>query len=125
MKNFQKKKEIRNFFQSKIFLIFLGIIFLVFFWNVIGIIGKMKETARNKKIVENKITELTKQKDKLTIDIQKLNTPKGVEENIRDKFGLAKEGEGMVVVVDDKAQLVVPDTSKSSGFFSFFTNLFK
>ena len=48
-----------------------------------------------------------------------------MEENIRDKFGLAKEGEGVVVIVDDKNQDVSHKDESSSGVFSFFTKIFK
>ena len=38
----------------------------------------------------------------LNDDISKLNTEQGVEETIRDKFQVVKEGEKMVVIVDEE-----------------------
>ena len=125
MKNFQKNKEIKDFLQSKVFLIFLTITLFIFIWNIIGVIGKLRETSKNKKIAEDKITELTKEKERLNSDIQKLSTQKGVEESIRDKFGLAKQGEGVIIIVDDKNSSTNNTEVKSNGFFSFFKNLFK
>jgi cell division protein FtsB len=75
-------------------------------------------------VVENKVIELQKQKEKLSLDIEKLKTDEGVEESIRTKFGLAKEGEGEIVIVEDKNPS--PPVEKSDGgFFSFLKNLFK
>jgi cell division protein FtsB len=111
--------------ESKIALIFLGIILVIFIYNLFGLFKKMQETAQNKKNIEDKITELEKSKENLDESITKLNTDKGVEESIRDKFGLAKEGEGMILVVDDKNAPAPEKKDDSSGFFSFFTNLFK
>ena len=75
---------------------------LFFVWGIIGFMGKMEVTRQNKKIAENKVAELQQEKIKLSSDIAKLKTEGGVEESIRLKFGLAKEGEGLIVVVDDK-----------------------
>ena len=111
--------------QSMPVLIFLGVVILVFAWGVLGFMGKMQETVRNKKIAEDKIAELQKQKDKLSSDIAKLKTDAGVEASIRDKFGLAKEGEGLIVVVDDKNQTATAVDSQAGGFWSWFKNLFK
>lgn len=111
--------------QSKPVLVFLGIIILVFAWSVLGLVGKMQETIKNKKIADDKIQELQKEKEKLLSDINELKTDKGVEKSIREKFGLAKEGEGMVVVVDDKNPPVAGEDAGKKGFFSFLKNLFR
>ncbi len=125
MISFQKSGKWRKITQSKFFLVFLGLVIAAFVYNLIGLSKKMEETIKNKKIVEDKITELGNSKDKLSSDISKLKTNEGVEANIREKFGLAKEGEGMVVIVDDKNSDNPPKIPNSSGFFSFLKNLFK
>ena len=102
MRNFQEKSKLRHIMQSKPVLVLLGIIILIFAWSIIQLIGKAGETAKNRKIAEDKIIELHKGKEKLSSDIAKLNTDSGIEENIREKFGLAKEGKSMIVIVEDK-----------------------
>ena len=124
MKNFQQKRSFRNILQSKPVLILLVILVLIFALGVINFMGKMEITRENRKIAESKVAELEKEKEKLSSDIAKLNTPRGVEESIRLKFGLAKEGENIIVVMDDKNQPEMK-TVPPSGFFSFFKNLFK
>lgn len=86
--------------------------------------GKMQITTENRKIAENKVTELEKEKEKLSTDISKLKTENGVEESIREKFPVAKEGENVIVIVDDKTPPAVPK-QESGGFFSFLRNFFK
>lgn len=85
--------------------------------------NKMQVTIENRKIAENKVAELEKEKKRLSSDISKLKSQDGVEESIREKFGLAKEGEGMIVVVEDKNPPQTPK-QKPGGFFSFLKNLF-
>ena len=125
MRKFQEKRNWRDIVQSRPILILLGIIVIAFTWNVYGILARMQETVKNRKIEEDKITQLEQRKDKLTNDIANLKTEKGVEENIRDKFGLVKEGEGMIVVVDDKDQASAIKATPSGGFWSFLKNIFK
>ncbi len=111
--------------QSKLFLIFLGVVIIVFSFSIFSFMNKMEETVKNKKIIEDKIAELEKSKEKLNSDITKLKTESGIEENIREKFGLAKEGENMILIVDDKNSPQTQKPPDSPWFFSFFDNLFK
>ena len=123
MRNFQEKRGWRNIVQSKPFLIFFGIVILFFSWNVFVFWNKMQETEKNKKIVEDKIALLKKQKEDISSEINSLNTMEGKEKFFRENLGLAKEGEDVTVVIEDKN----PPVSKPapSGFWSFFTNWFK
>ncbi|MBI3888176.1 septum formation initiator family protein [Candidatus Nomurabacteria bacterium] len=124
MRNFQQKRGWRNIFQSKPVLALFGILILVFAYNILGLWNKMQDTEKNKKIAEDKVAELLQQKKKLTTDINSLNTTEGKEKLFRENFGLAKDGEDLIVVVDDKNSPAVPKPA-SSGFFGFLKNLFK
>lgn len=123
MRNFQQKRVFKDILHSKPVLILLGLLVLFFAWGVIGFMRKMIVTRENKIIAENKVLELQKQKDKLTSDIAKLQTPGGVEDSIRDKFGLVKPGEGEVVVVEDKNHPPTPPDI-GGGFWGFLKKLF-
>lgn len=125
MRNFQQKKIWRSVVQSTPVLIILGIIILFFVWSVLGFWNKMGETTRNKEAIEDKAVALREQKEKLLTDIDSLNTEEGKERVFRENFGLAKEGEEVIIVVEDKEANNAQKTDSSSGFFSFFKNLFK
>ena len=125
MKSFQKNRGLNNILQSKPALVLFGLLIIFFAWNMLGFLSRMNTTRENRILAENKVSELNKQKEKLTHDIAKLNTENGVEETIREKFGLAKDGEEMIVVVDQKLPLQADNSSFSGGFFSFFKNWFK
>ncbi len=124
MRNFQEKRGFRHIMQSKPALVLLGIIVLVFSWSIIGLVGKAQETTRNKRIAEDKIAELQKKKFVLSSDIEKLKTDSGLEESIREKFGYAKEGERMIVVLDDTKQNQTTPAAPS-GISGFFKRLFE
>ena len=125
MRNFQHKRGWGNILQSKPVLVLLGVFILFFAWSVFGFWNKMEETSKNKKIAEEKVAELGQQKDKLTADINSLNTDEGKEKVFRENYGLVKTGEDETVVVEDKNPSAVPQANPSSNFLSFLKNLFK
>lgn len=125
MRNFQKKGKLWRLMQSKVFLVFLGILIIAFVFNLFSLVSKMEETSRNRKIVEDKIVELEKTKKELNLEINKLNTTEGIEKSIREKFGLAKDGENMILVVDDKNKTDAQKDDNSNRFLDFFNNLFR
>ena len=125
MRNFQEKRKSKYRIRPLYISVLLVIIILFFAWGMYGFTGKMLETTKNKKIAEDKIAELQNEKEKFSTDIAKLKTSEGIEESIREKFGWAKEGEGMVVVVDDGATEQTPKETKDQGFLSFLKNWFK
>ena len=124
MRNFKKQTGFHRILNSRPVL-GLFFLFLIFFaWGVFRFFGKMNITLENKRNAENKLMDLQKQKDKLSASISDLKTENGVEENIREKFGLVKEGENVIIVVDDKNKIPTPET-KTSTFFSSIRNWFK
>ena len=125
MKNFQQRTKFRQVMESKPVLVLLGIFVLLFSWSVIKLISKADESAKNRQEAEDKITELQKEHSQLSTNIQNLNTDQGKEEAIRDKFGLAKPGEEVMVVVNDQNPPPAPAASAPTGFFAFLKNLFK
>lgn len=110
--------------HSNVVLILLAFLVIFFAWGVIGFIVKMETVKDNRNLAEEKFIELEKKKIELSSQIARLNTEEGKEENIREKFGLAKEGEQLIVVVEDKNPQKEPK-DESGGFWGFFKNMFK
>ncbi len=110
--------------QSKPVLILLGILVLFFAWNILGFWNKMRETAQNKKIAEENLVSLQKQKDQLSSEINSLNTEEGKEAFIRENYGLVKQGEGEIVIVDNQNPPAAPPSS-FSGFWNFLKHIFQ
>jgi cell division protein FtsB len=124
MRNFQQKRNWRNIIESKPVLILLGILILFFAWNILGFWNKMRETEKNKKTAEEEVVSLEQQKEKLSSGLNSLNTDEGKEKIFRENFGLAKDGEDEIVIVEDQNPPIAPAPA-SSGFWGFFKNIFK
>lgn len=125
MKNFQEKTGLKHLIHSWPVLMLLGIVLVFFAFGVFRFLIKMIETSKNREIAESKLTELRENKEELSRDIENLKTNQGLEENIREKFGLVKEGEDLIIVVDSKENTDLNEETKQNWFISLFNKLFK
>jgi hypothetical protein len=62
----------------------------------------MRESSDKKQKVINEMIVLEEKNRLLENKINELNSPSGIEREIRDKFAVAKNGEKVVVIVEDK-----------------------
>lgn len=123
MRDFQRKRKIRKMLYSR------GVILGVFLLLVLvskatwGLYDKERESRRNLDRVEADLLALTLREEQLTKDIARLRTPEGIESEIREQFQVAKPGESMVVLVEDKSEPMEQegeDPSLISRFFDLF-----
>ncbi|MBU0999365.1 septum formation initiator family protein [Patescibacteria group bacterium] len=125
MRNLEWRRSWGNIVQSKPFLILFGIIILLFSWNIFGFWNKMQETAKNERMVEDKVFALRQQKEDISSEINSLNSDQGKEKFFRENLGLAKEGENVTIIVEDENSPENPEDTSTPWFISFFKNLFK
>ncbi len=125
MRNFDRKVTWRSIAESRPVLMLLGIVILVFAWSVIRFWSKMEDTERNRRIAEERVMALRDKKDKLTQDISDLNTDEGKEKFFRENYGLAKEGEEVIVVVEDQKEEKAPERLTLTSLIDFLKGLFK
>ena len=125
MSEFKKKTSTYTFWHSPVVLIGLFCLVVVFAYNMIGLIHRQQETAKNKELELQKIDDLRERQTALSADISKLQTDEGKEEIIRDKFQVVKPGEKMVVIVDDHdATPIASDTATDHTFWGFIKRMF-
>ena len=100
MVNFQQKKNIRKVIYSRI-TIFVFIIIVIFLVRAVyDIYQKERMSAKSVSSVEENYNSLKARQSMLKSEIERLSTDKGVEEEIRSKFSVAKPGETVVVIID-------------------------
>lgn len=124
MRGFQREKGWKYILKSWPVLTILCLFLVFFAWQLLDFLGRMQVTKENRALISGKVIELQKEKEKLTNDIEKLNTEEGKEASIREKFGLVKDGESVIIIVEDKSKSTEGDED-SGGFFSSFFNWFK
>ncbi len=120
MLDFQQKKKLRKAMYSKVVLFILSIVALFLgnaTWNVYQ---KYSEARQNEEIVSNEIQKLQERERDLSVDIARLNTERGVEEELRKRFGVAKKGEEVMVIVEPTVldgQNIAANEGQKKGFW--------
>jgi len=122
--DFRKKQKINKFIYSRPFIIVFFLITAFFAYTVINIIPKVIETRNNKNMVKAEFENLTNREEKLKLDTERIQSENGIEENLREKFRVAKDGEGLIIIVDEDGKEGVKSENKKD-FLYFFRNLFR
>lgn len=98
---------------SKTVLIFILIVVIIIAYNLISqIINTLKSGERLTQAAE-RLQTLQNQNKELKKQLEYIQTPEFIEKQARDKLGLAKKGETMVVIPEEKIDTVL-GTSKSA-----------
>ncbi|KKQ53081.1 hypothetical protein A2865_04295 [Candidatus Woesebacteria bacterium RIFCSPHIGHO2_01_FULL_39_17] len=90
-------KKIYEKFVSLILLILLLILSLSLFRSI----SKTKQNALLIKKERDRVEALSKEKQRLEEELQKVHSEEYIEKQLRDKLGLAKEGEIIVILPED------------------------
>ncbi|MBI2617970.1 septum formation initiator family protein [Candidatus Kaiserbacteria bacterium] len=127
MFDFYERRKIRQLLYSWPSLIVLIALSVLLVPGVFEVYQQEKETRINKNQRLSHLEGLTVREEALQEEIDRLNTERGVEEEIRQKFEVAKEGERVIVIVDTPKATETEENSRNSGFFKklfgfFFRN---
>ena len=96
----QKKRHKRALYSRPTIL--LLIILSIFLGKaVLNIYEKARSTRENLDLAQEELDSLKNRGELLDDKINSLVTPKGVEAEIRDKFNVVKEGENVVIIVNE------------------------
>ncbi len=124
MLRFQEKKTMKRYLYSRASLVIFGIILLVVTHAVYGVYRKAQSAGAFLGEAEVKLEEMKKREKYFSNEIERLNSDLGIEEEIRKKFQVAKEGEKVIVIMDDegnKAEVQTePTTTVWQKIFSVF-----
>ena len=121
------RKNTYNFWHSPLALLALFCLLVLFAYNMVGLIAKERETSKKKELVLAQIETLRAREKNISSDIAKLKTDEGVEETIREKYQVAKEGEKMVTIIDSEKSStdIESDPLENHSFWGWIKSLFK
>ena len=69
-------------------------------WNIYT---KARDTQTNLDTITSSYEEMYQREQELAASVEAFDTSFGIETEIRDKYGLVKEGEEVVVIVEDES----------------------
>ncbi len=101
MLDFQQKRKIKSVLYNKVTIGILFVILVAFVHSTWGVYQKKVESEGMLELSEQNTEVLRERQRELDMKIERLNNGEGIEEEIRSRFSVAKEGESMVVILED------------------------
>lgn len=77
--------------------------------------GKLSEASRGSSAAQTELASLEVEEARMNQDIAKLSTARGVEGELRARYGFARPGEGVIQVVNRKEEASRPNLSPTAG----------
>ncbi|OHA18336.1 MAG: hypothetical protein A2664_02650 [Candidatus Taylorbacteria bacterium RIFCSPHIGHO2_01_FULL_46_22b] len=124
MQEFKLRRRTKAFLYSP--LAFFALAFILFFL-VRAVWGVYKSQARSSaelEIARKEALFLDERSEFLKDEIDALSSPQGLEEELRSKFPVVKEGEKMVIIVEPDEVATSSLLSSQGGFWKSVKNFF-
>lgn len=102
MFDFHEKRKIRSFLYSKLSI---AIVLLLVVWLSMSTYERFSVEREMLSKRSEKQAELDHLKERAAVlesKVEHLNNERGIEEELRNRFDVAKEGEQVVIILDDK-----------------------
>lgn len=103
----------RLFFLRMVSVGLVGVILLLGF-SVWGVYFKYRETKEKKVELQKEMSTLEAREASLKAKLANFDTERGIEEEIRSKFQVAKEGEGVILLVEPNEKSTTTSTDARS-----------
>jgi cell division protein FtsB len=121
----QERRTWRKYLHSKVSLAVLAILIIILAKASFIAHSRRGEVSDTATRVSSEEKDLLARKAFLEAEIAKLNTPEGRESELRDKYGVAKTGEQMAVIVEPENQNGMATTSTNKGWFASVLSFFR
>jgi len=122
----RKNKGIQKVYL-KVIIVILAI-FVLFAGNATwNLYLKYREAKFNRDITQNELKKLQKREKVILSELDKLNTDRGIEGELRKKFGIVRKGEKVIVIINpklDKANSGDDIEKQNFSIWNKFLNLF-
>ncbi|HMO83118.1 MAG TPA: hypothetical protein PKA42_03030 [Candidatus Paceibacterota bacterium] len=106
MFDFHQKRKIRSVFGSRITQ---GVILLITMFILLSAYNRFliaRDMAERRFAVEEEIQALEERRQKLDEEVKYLSNERGVEAEMRRQFDITREGEQLVILLDDNEERV-------------------
>jgi len=128
MLGFHEKRRLRSWLQSKTFLAFLLVPIGFLAAAAYNAYETEQATSERREELAAQLARLTERAEKLQVDIAELEDPRGIEAALRQRYEVGKEGEQVVVLVEEEAVVSTHATETppaSPTFFEWLTLFFR
>jgi len=100
MLDIRERTRLRRLLYAKPTIILLAFLVALLSHGAWGVYQKSKEAMAKQEKAEKELAGLLAREQELKGDIARLSSEEGVEEEIRERFMVAKEGEKVMIITD-------------------------
>lgn len=113
MKDFKRKKLVKNMLFSYATLGMLGVCTVLLGMSVFERFTVEREMSARRVEAEHELQELKLRAAALESQVEYLEDDRGMEAEIRGRFDVVKEGEQVVIILDDEVETSPPATQSA------------
>ncbi len=111
MATFREKHDPIRVFWRRLGMVALLALVIMAASGVWNVYHKDRESRALRMQSELELAQLTQQQTQLNARINKLESPRGKEETLRQQYAVGKQGEGMIIIVDPEQSKESPATT--------------
>jgi len=121
MKAFEKREDPIVLMKRRIIIVALLLAALILARAVYGVVLKKDEAAQLREEAERELGGLQAREVEIRTGIAEIASERGVEKALRSEYELAKEGEGVIVIVEgeQKTDKPSPQPAPKSSWWPF------
>lgn len=123
MFDFYEKRKIRSLLYSKITIGIILVFAILVFISVYERYQVERLMAERRTTTELELKALETRATSLEEKVDHLENQRGLEEEIRTRFDVAREGEQVVIILDGKEEVATPVLEPEAEPSSFFSRL--
>lgn len=122
----RKERLLSKIVRSPLTYVVLVFLLFIFSYSAINTYTKSKVAKERTRQVEEELRKLKEQETGLKDSLNDMNTPFGVEKSLREKFGIIKDGEESIIIIDppEVSEESVIESEENEGFFGFLKRMF-
>jgi cell division protein FtsB len=112
------------FLKTKIGLTLSLLIAVLLFWGLFGFLEKLSVSNKNKKAEQAKLEFYEEERAKIEKRLADINSEEGIDKTVRENYNLSKEGESLIVIIEEEDSQSENSVSESNFFRDFFRKIF-
>lgn len=114
MFDFHQKRKMRTIFNSRVTQVILVVLSLMVLWSAYDRYLVAKEMSEKRYALEKEMSDLKERQETLGAEVKYLSSERGIEAEMRREFDIAREGEQVVIILDDEVATTVKPMSTST-----------
>lgn len=127
MRNFSRRRDgggAWRFFKSLGGVLVLLVITVIAVRAAWGMYGKFAGAAQSDALAQKELTVLQLQQAQMAASVDSFATPRGMEAQVRERYGVVKPGEGQIQIVRDSASTTTQTAPPQNLFIRAWQALF-